>query len=379
MPTQKRTLIFNLIIFFFFVFSPKILAQNKEVVVNEINPYEEWIEIYKTKEGEVFLSGCTVYFHNIKTTNQKKNLNGDKFLGEEFFKKIETNATWLANDGDTVILECPWGEDIVSYGNGAMVEKPPLNKSIGRYPDGSDNLFILDKPTPNSPNSYTFPTPIVSPTSSFPTLTLTPTLLISFTPTSIPKGIYKINEVKDKNGGIISNAKIYVDGVYIHHYAPETLIFCNNCKCDTYVDCGFGSHMIELQKAGYQNWTEEIKIKANDVLEVNPVMEKEEIVSVSVSPLASTFKATPVFTEKPTPTTKTVTPTGEILGEEVGEIRFYPLEATSKVEVESKEATPAGRKRFLRKVFLGLGFLVLFGEAFSFWYTQIYDRRKTRE
>ncbi len=81
---------------------------------------------------------------------------------------------------------------------------------------------------------------------------------------------------------------------------------------------------------------------------------------------------TPTPTKKPTPTLKpspTSTPSGEILGEgESATNAFYPLGAT-----EEAEATPeAGPKtRWLPKIFLGLGFLLLFGAAFWVWYTQL--------
>ena len=240
MPARRKTLVALFIASVIFLFFPqKVFGQ---IVINEIEPYEEWVELYKTQEGEVSLNGCVIYFHNSTTTTQKKEFNSeDKFLENEFFKKIETNSTWLANNGDTVILICTWGQDIVSYGPGGIVDNPPLNKSVGRYPDGNSNLFVLDTPTPLEPNLYTQTTPTLTPT---PTQVFTPTL----TPTPIPilKATYKINEVKDKSGNVLSSVKIYVDGFYIHHYAPETLVFCDGCKCDTYVDCGFGNHIVCL-------------------------------------------------------------------------------------------------------------------------------------
>jgi len=169
-----------------FLFSAKNVFG--QVVINEIEPYAEWVELYKTQEGEVSLEGCVIYFHNSTSTHQKKEFGSeDKFFEQEFFKKIDTDKIWLANDGDTVILVCDWGQNTLSYGQEAMVGKPPTNKSIGRYPDGSSNLFVLDEPTPGSSNSYTQPTPTLTPTStptSSPEPTNTPTP--KPTPTSKP-------------------------------------------------------------------------------------------------------------------------------------------------------------------------------------------------
>ncbi|PIS14616.1 hypothetical protein COT64_01650, partial [Candidatus Shapirobacteria bacterium CG09_land_8_20_14_0_10_39_12] len=71
---------------------------------------------------------------------------------------------------------------------------------------------------------------------------------------------YKINEVKNSEGVVLSQVKIYVDGFYVHHYASETLTFCEGCYCDdgsateSKVSCNFGNHTISLQKTGYVEW-----------------------------------------------------------------------------------------------------------------------------
>jgi len=205
MPAKYK---FFLPIFFFlfFIFAPEVSAQ---VVINEIEPYTEWVELYKTQEGEVSLEGCVIYFHNSISTYQKKEFGPeDKFLGQVSFKKVDTNNTWLANDGDTVILDCNWGQDTLSYGQGAMVGKPPTSKSVGRYSDGSNNLFVLDAPTPGGPNSYTQPTPTPSPTptpTQSPSSTPTPTPTPTKTPTSTPKPTVKA--VVTKKPKVISTKK----------------------------------------------------------------------------------------------------------------------------------------------------------------------------
>jgi hypothetical protein len=178
---RKIIFILLLIFVFTFIFTSEASAQ---VVINEIEPYAEWVEFYKTQEGEVSLEGCVVYFHNSTGSYQKKEFGSENiFLEQEFFKKIDTNNTWLANDGDTVILDCSWGQDTLSYGQGAMVSKPPTSKSVGRYSDGSNNFFVLDAPTPGTQNSYTQPTPTPSPT---PIQTSTPGSTSTPVPTEAP-------------------------------------------------------------------------------------------------------------------------------------------------------------------------------------------------
>ncbi len=83
---------------------------------------------------------------------------------------------------------------------------------------------------------------------------------------------YQIDDVKDQNGVAITSAKIYIDGNYIHHYAPEKLTFCDNCQCYDGVACPLGIHKITLSKDGYSDWSENKTINPSDKLEVNPIM-----------------------------------------------------------------------------------------------------------
>jgi len=84
--------------------------------------------------------------------------------------------------------------------------------------------------------------------------------------------------------------------------------------------------------------------------------------------------STPTPTKKPTPTLKpspTSTPAGEILGEEESATNaFYPLEATEEAESTSQSGS-SFKTRWLPKILLGVGFLLLFGAAFWVWYTKL--------
>jgi hypothetical protein len=211
------------------------------------------------------------------------------------------------------------------------------------------------------------PTPTNTPTTTFvPAVTNTPT-------SAPPSAGYKINEVKDKDGNILSSVKVLVDGIYLHHYAPETIIFCDGCSCDGYVSCGFGEHLIELQKSGFKDWEEKKTFSAGNNFEVNPVMEAEETPQVlTPTPTPSTtFVASPTPTKKATPTpTKIATISGTILGEEATEAAFFPLESTPTASI-TPATQSSGKNTFLAKIFLGLGMLALFGAAFSLWYTRL--------
>ena len=104
-----------------------------------------------------------------------------------------------------------------------------------------------------------------------------------------------------------------------------------------------------------------------------PTSEPEDTPEPTDTP-TSTPIPTPTPTKKPTPTLKpspTSTPAGEILGEEESATSaFYPLEATGEAET-SQESTSSFKIRWLPKIFLGAGFLLLFGAALWVWYTQL--------
>jgi hypothetical protein len=97
-------------------------------------------------------------------------------------------------------------------------------------------------------------------------------------PSPVPSSAYyKINMPKDKDGLDIDRVKVYVDDVYVHHWAPENLEFCEDCICGNDEDntsCSFGEHNIALKKEGYLDWHDKKMIKSGDGFTVNPVMDK---------------------------------------------------------------------------------------------------------
>jgi len=165
----------------------------------------------------------------------------------------------------------------VRSGAESLVYFDDLSFDIAEVPTATP---ILVPTLPLAPTS----TATISPSPPHLTLGLTPTVIITTAPTVIQptptpaptpaKAVYQINEVKNEKGEVLSSVKIYVDDQYLHHYAPEVLEFCDTCFCDDdkKVACGFGEHVIRLEKNGYQDWEETKEIKAGDAYSVNPVM-----------------------------------------------------------------------------------------------------------
>lgn len=332
MPAPKKFWVSFFLVLFFFFFSPKFIFAS-EIVINEFAAVTEgtiqnpdWIELYNTGDNEINLNGWI-----IKDNTETNKIDLEGLICPKSFRKFNFSNR-LNNDGDKIRLFDDRGdlvEEIIYFSD--EIPRHEIGQSTSRSPDGSSNWVVLSEPTPSNNECYFISlTPSPTPTSK-PTYTPTPT------PT--PKATYKINEVKDKQGNKVSNVKIYLDGVYLHHYTPEILVFCQGCKCDTYVDCEFGKHRVELQKDGYYEWFEEIEIKPGDNLEVNPVMEKEEIFNPTSTPTPSPI-LTPTPTQEITPTlslnSNLSTQDGDILGQQTQSIDFYPWEK----DIDKKTSSP---------------------------------------
>lgn len=255
----------------------------------------EWVEIYNSGEETVNLKGW-----QIKDASGSGRLiaENDLFLNRGQFAVITNKtSTWdfwnipnnvlkialeknigggLNNDTDKVILITPDDSSLeIEYGKGNIPDVKE-GHSLERIPAVTGDLVEQKNPTPgrgifivSTPTS----TATISPSPLHLTSGLTPTVIVTPTPAST-KAVYQINEVKNEKGEVLSSVKIYVDDQYLHHYAPEVLEFCDTCFCDDdkKVECGFGEHVIRLEKNGYQDWEETKEIKAGDTYSVNPVM-----------------------------------------------------------------------------------------------------------
>jgi len=199
------------------------------------------------------------------------------YLRAAFFESGKTNyfgytynhlGQWHNSPGNTTqFLQITTNSE--GFWSGQLQAKADLDSSyfkgageyqfkLGRYTEGgslswSDNIVSINI-------NYTSPSPDPSPSPS-PSPDPTPS-----------NSTYRINDVKDEDETVISSVLVYVDNVYVHHYAPETLTFCDGCSCDGYVACGFGQHTIKLEKSGFNDWSQNITINAGDNQEVNPTM-----------------------------------------------------------------------------------------------------------
>jgi hypothetical protein len=252
----------------------------------------------------------------------------------------------------------------------------------------------LSTPTPteapvNTPTPI--PTPTAMPTVSAPTSTPKPPTPTSTTsPTPLPTASFKINEVKNESGEALSTVKIYVDGKYTHHYAPETLKFCDGCYCynggEEKVSCGFGQHTFRLEKTGYNNWEKTETINAGGSYEVSPVMTVISAAPTSTPNPTATPTPTRIPTSAPTPTAKPLTPspttklsptsssTPAVLGKEATGAGLYLLGEATAAATPTLTLEQNGEKRNLFPlVFIGLGGILILGSVFSFWYYKGYD------
>ena len=368
---------------FFLIFAfPKIVFA--QVVINEFLPNpsfgDDWIELYNLEDNEVDISNWGV---EDSTSKMKTFDSGTRISGKGFFNF--SVGSRLNKNGDTIKLVDESGQikDETSYSF-----DPGTDVSMGRCPDGSGSFSSLSSTTPGSTNNCPIdtPTPTSTPTDtptttptptsvSNPTSTSTPTKTPTKTPTNTPtptpvKGSYKINDVKDEDGNVLSSVKIYVNDVYIHHYAPEELKFCEGCYCDDdkLVSCGFGEHTVRLEKSGYQDWNKTIDIFAGDAEEVNPVMSEVSSSTPTSTPTptsvpTATAKLTAsavTATVKPTPSpTKKIADLGEELATE-SSMATIAGEATESAELISPLATASSN---LGRI-LGGGLFSLSGLAF---------------
>jgi len=369
MTALRKLLLSFLIISVVFLFSVK----DAFAVSITINNYPSQIST-DPFDVEVYISGYT----------------GKNYLRIDLYKEGTTNyfgetfngTNWYGDSDGTQYFPI---EGINSTRFQGKIGNPSLTKYSGpgnfklrirRY-TSSGNQASGDQQNPVEVQiNVSLETPTLTPSlvptstpSSAPTSTPSPK---PPTPTPKPTATYKINEVKDKDGEVLSSVKVYVDGVYVHHYTPEVLTFCDGCQCDTYVNCSFGQHAIKLEKTGYEDWSKETTIDPNTSDEVSPVMIFSEPNPTSTPTVL--IKPTPTPTQKISPTStpkksnQIATDSGEVLGEEVASFSaFYPYEATS--ESEKNEATPSVKNKIIPKIFLVSGLLLLFASACWLWYT----------
>jgi hypothetical protein len=163
----KKLLIF---LFLYLLFPSNVAAQ---VVINEVNPSEEWVELYNLEQSSTSLANCYLHLHQENYSGQKIIFSENDTV--EKFKLVQKgdynwSSNWLKDNQDQVILKCADFSDMVDYGeDSASGVEEPTGKSLGRNPDGTGHFYILESSTPGSENSSIAPptaTPTLKPTST---------------------------------------------------------------------------------------------------------------------------------------------------------------------------------------------------------------------
>ncbi|MCL5090875.1 MAG: hypothetical protein M1514_02580 [Patescibacteria group bacterium] len=330
--------------------------------------------------------------------------NGYAFFNSDKGKNVRIRIAWYSSDnGSGSQIKTTVDSNIVidklpkwQFMDTGIIEAPLEAKSaefrillaslgeaeaLTYFDDLSFEETFLPSPTPtptNLPTHTPIPTVTLIPSSTItlsPTAKPSPTSLPSQTPT--PQATYKINEVKNEGGEVLSNIQIYVDGNYIHHYAPEIISFCNGCYCDAdhLVSCNFGDHTFRLEKTDYSPWSEVKNITSGSSFEVNPILSQITSIPTMTPLLTVTPTTTPTMRLSPTLTirlTPTLEPTlvfgDEKVSSEEGKILG---ELTKEITPSVKEAKPENKSSpgpFLFPfVFIGGGvFLILLAVFYSF-------------
>jgi hypothetical protein len=264
-----------------------------QVVINEFMPNpegsdgsgNEWVEFYNTGSQEVDLSQH--YF------DDDNDFDGDIGKGiiqlsgvlQAYSLCYLGLSSYLNNDGDVPTLFKEDKSIADSYPYSSSTE----GKSYSRIPDGGDWQSDQNPSKTEVQCQDLAPLP-----TSTPTNTNTPA------PTSESSATLRVKEVKDENGAILSNVKIYIDSIYTHHYAPEDINFCENCKCDgcdSQIDLKFGSYVIKLEKSGYESWSETKDIQSGNTVDIDVVL-KEEVASTNTPTVTKKSTSTPTKKEK---------------------------------------------------------------------------------
>jgi len=131
----------------------------------------------------------------------------------------------------------PSGARILIDNKDAMIATPASLKCVDRK-----DISISSEITPG-PHTATFKLSGYKDVDKAFTASLTKNVDVAATMTLVPAEVYKVNITCN-----VSNAKIYVDGVYTNHYAPETYIIGAG-PVTTHIPPG--ERKIRLDRAGY--------------------------------------------------------------------------------------------------------------------------------
>lgn len=148
----------------------EFMSSNGLTIADEDGDFEDWIEIYNFGDKPIDLTG---YHLSDKIDDRLRwqfpqiILEPDSFLlvfasgKNKLGAELHTNFS-IKRDGEPLILSNESGEIIDNI--------PPVilgrDQSYGRFPDGSDNFYVFDLPTPGHPNKLPFGSTVIFSNSS---------------------------------------------------------------------------------------------------------------------------------------------------------------------------------------------------------------------
>lgn len=215
----------------------------------------------------------------------------------QYFGCIEVNGGWVCEDEASHADFLPIETDGEGNWEGNLVLKAEADTQ-GEY-------YLKIRRFTESGKSYIYSNEV--PLTILVPLLPTPTIEPSPTPTPVEAtGTVVIREAVDEDGQALANAKLYLDGTYLHHYTPETLTFCPSCT-DSGVALDFDTHILRVEKSGYETWEQLFSIDSAGYREFMPILvcnepDPTKPPTGTPSPTSTpTPMNTPTTTKKPSP------------------------------------------------------------------------------
>ena len=142
------------------LFINEFMSSNGITIADEDGDFEDWIELYNAGDEAIDLEG---YFLSDKIDQPERwefpsvTLGSEGFLlvfasgKDRYGAELHTNFK-ISSQGEPLLLTSPDGE-LVDF-------LPPVpvarDQSYGRYPDGGENRYLFDLPSPGAPNTKPF-------------------------------------------------------------------------------------------------------------------------------------------------------------------------------------------------------------------------------
>jgi hypothetical protein len=149
------------------------------VVVNEVSAANaiylsdyakksDWMELYNTTDAEVDIAGC--YVSDNKDMPRKCQIPTDNVTLNTVIPAYGYKLVWcdkqdnvsdaihasfkLSSDSGCVMIS-KYNGDAVIYANTLSYTSHSGDETVGRYPDASSHVYVMNKPTPLAANIYT--------------------------------------------------------------------------------------------------------------------------------------------------------------------------------------------------------------------------------